>query len=65
MQLPDWFEVLNTHFRYELTVIRQFAQAIVASEIERGGAHNSFGFVRIGGDLAAAANPSKAFRPSR
>jgi hypothetical protein len=33
VQLPDWFEALNTDFRYQLTVIGQFAQAIVSSEI--------------------------------
>ncbi len=33
VELPDWFEALNTDFRYQLTVIGQFAQAIVASEI--------------------------------
>jgi trimeric autotransporter adhesin len=32
--LPDWFEALNRDFRYQLTVIGQFAQAIVAQEIE-------------------------------
>jgi trimeric autotransporter adhesin len=32
--LPDWFEALNKDFRYQLTVIGQFAQAIVAHEIE-------------------------------
>jgi trimeric autotransporter adhesin len=31
--LPDWFEVVNTDFRYQLTVIGQFAQAIVSSKI--------------------------------
>jgi hypothetical protein len=31
--LPEWFEVLNRDFRYQLTVIGQFAQAIVGSEI--------------------------------
>ena len=31
--LPDWFEALNRDFRYQLTVIGQFAQAMVASEI--------------------------------
>ena len=31
--LPDYFEVLNRDFRYQLTVIGQFAQAIVAREI--------------------------------
>jgi hypothetical protein len=34
IQLPDWFETLNTDFRYQLTVIGQFAQAIVSSEIQ-------------------------------
>jgi hypothetical protein len=33
VQLPDWFEALNRDFRYQLTVIGQFAQAIIASEI--------------------------------
>jgi hypothetical protein len=34
VQLPEWFEALNTDFRYQLTVIGQFAQAIVAKKIE-------------------------------
>jgi trimeric autotransporter adhesin len=34
VKLPDWFESLNTNFRYQLTVIGQFAQAIVSHEIE-------------------------------
>jgi hypothetical protein len=33
VQLPAWFEALNGDFRYQLTVIGQFAQAIVASKI--------------------------------
>jgi trimeric autotransporter adhesin len=33
VQLPEWFEALNRDFRYQLTVIGQFAQAIVASKI--------------------------------
>lgn len=32
--LPEWFEALNRDFRYQLTVIGQFAQAIVASKIK-------------------------------
>jgi trimeric autotransporter adhesin len=32
--LPDWFETLNRDFRYQLTVIGQFAQAIVAKKVE-------------------------------
>jgi hypothetical protein len=31
--LPDYFEALNRDFRYQLTVIGQFAQAIVSREI--------------------------------
>jgi hypothetical protein len=34
--LPEWFEVLNRDFRYQLTVIGQFAQAMVSSEIANG-----------------------------
>ncbi len=33
VQLPDYFEAINRDFRYQLTVIGQFAQAIVAEEI--------------------------------
>jgi len=33
IKLPDYFEALNREFRYQLTVIGQFAQAIVLSEI--------------------------------
>jgi hypothetical protein len=33
VQMPEWFEALNRDFRYQLTVIGQFAQAIVASEM--------------------------------
>ncbi len=31
--LPEWFETLNRDFRYQLTVIGRFAQAIVEEEI--------------------------------
>src|ERR1700722_11036745 len=34
--MPTWFEALNTDFRYQLTVIGQFAQAIVASKVANG-----------------------------
>ena len=33
VELPDWFEALNRDFRYQLTVIGQFAQAIVATKV--------------------------------
>jgi len=34
VQLPDYFEALNKDFRYQLTVVGQFAQAIVSQEIQ-------------------------------
>jgi trimeric autotransporter adhesin len=34
VKLPEWFETLNTDFRYQLTVIGQFAQAIISHEIQ-------------------------------
>jgi hypothetical protein len=33
IKLPAWFEAINRDFRYQLTVIGQFAQAIVLNEI--------------------------------
>jgi hypothetical protein len=36
VQLPDWFEALNRDFRYQLTAVGQFAQAMVASKIKDG-----------------------------
>jgi hypothetical protein len=32
--MPDWFQALNQDFRYQLTVIGEFAQAIVSQEIQ-------------------------------
>ena len=32
--LPEWFEALNKDFRYQLTVIGQFAQAIVSEKVK-------------------------------
>jgi len=32
--LPDWFETLNRDFRYQLTVVGQFAQAMIAEKVE-------------------------------
>jgi hypothetical protein len=34
VQLPDWFEALNKDFRYQLTVLGAFAQAIVAQKVK-------------------------------
>lgn len=36
INLPDWFEAINKDFRYQLTVIGEFAQAIVSEEIDNG-----------------------------
>lgn len=36
VELPEWFEALNRDFRYQLTVIGTFAQAIVAEKIRDG-----------------------------
>jgi hypothetical protein len=34
VELPEWFEALNKGFRYQLTVIGTFAQAIVAEKVK-------------------------------
>ena len=34
--MPDWFEALNRDFRYQLTVVGQFAQAIVGAKMANG-----------------------------
>lgn len=34
--LPDWFDALNRDFRYQLTPIGTFAQAIVSREVAKG-----------------------------
>lgn len=36
VSLPDYFDALNSDFRYQLTVIGTFAQAIVAEEVVNG-----------------------------
>jgi TGF-beta propeptide len=33
VELPEWFEALNRDFRYQLTVLGQFAQAIVSQKV--------------------------------
>ena len=34
--MPSWFESLNRDFRYQLTTVGQFAQAMVSAEIDGG-----------------------------
>jgi hypothetical protein len=36
IKMPDWFEALNEDFRYQLTVIGSFAQAIISEEVNNG-----------------------------
>ena len=36
VKLPGWFEAENTDFRYQLTVVGQFAQAIVKDKVANG-----------------------------
>ena len=36
VQMPAYVEALNTDFRYQLTVVGQFAQAIVAKKLKDG-----------------------------
>jgi hypothetical protein len=36
VHLPNWFEAVNTDFRYQLTVVGQFAQAIVSRRVSNG-----------------------------
>jgi hypothetical protein len=38
VSMPDWFEALNSDFRYQLTTVGQFAQAMVAKELDANGA---------------------------
>ena len=34
VNLPDWFEAVNSDLRYQLTVIGKFAQAIIADKVK-------------------------------
>jgi len=36
VEMPAWFEALNGDFRYQLTTVGQFAQAMIATEINDG-----------------------------
>lgn len=64
--LPNYFEALNKDFRYQLTVIGQFAQAIVATKVQdnqftiktdKPGVEVSWQVTGIRHDAYAAANP--------
>ena len=62
VHLPDWFEVLNTDFRYQLTVIGQFAQAIVGREIQNGefGIRTSVPNVKVSWQITAVRHDAYA-----
>ena len=76
VELPDWFEALNRDFRYQLTVIGQFAQAIVSSEIanhqftiktDKPGVKVSWQVTGVRQDAYAKAHPVsvEALKPGR
>ncbi|HET9493446.1 MAG TPA: hypothetical protein VFR15_04370, partial [Chloroflexia bacterium] len=64
--LPEWFEALNRDFRYQLTVIGDFAQAVVSSKVkdnrftirtDRPGVEVSWQVTGTRKDAYAAAHP--------
>jgi hypothetical protein len=56
--LPEWFEALNKDFRYQLTVIGRFAQAIVEEEIHnnRFTIRTNFGHVKVSWQVTGVRN---------
>jgi hypothetical protein len=67
--LPDWFEAINRDFRYQLTVVGTFAQAIVADEIQNNrfkirtnapGVRVSWQITGVRSDAAIRKHPFKA-----
>lgn len=74
VQLPDYFDAINRDFRYQLTVLGQFAQAIVASKIQnrqftirtdKPSVEVSWAVIGVRNDAFARANPFVADRPKR
>jgi hypothetical protein len=66
VSLPSWFEALNTDFRYQLTAIGQFAQAIVSRKVQNNqfsiktsipGVEVSWQVTGVRHDAYAMANP--------
>ena len=58
VQLPEWFETLNRDFRYQLTVIGQFAQAIVASKVSESPVRHQDGQTQCGSLVASDRHPA-------
>ncbi len=56
--LPPWFEAINTDFRYQLTVIGRFAQAIVEEEVKDGrfAVRTNLGRVKVSWQITARRN---------
>jgi len=56
--LPDWFEALNKDFRYQLTVIGRFAQAVVEEKIHnnRFTIRTNLGNVEVSWQVTAVRN---------
>lgn len=56
--LPDWFEAVNTDFRYQLTVVGGFAQAVVWREIRdnRFVIRTNLGQVKVSWQVTARRN---------
>jgi hypothetical protein len=56
--LPEWFEALNKDFRYQLTVIGRFAQAIVEEEIHDNHftIRTNFGHVKVSWQVTGVRN---------
>lgn len=72
VQLPDYFEAINKDLRYQLTVIGQFAQAIVTSKVknnqfsirtDKGGVEVSWQVSGVRNDIRARRNPFVTERP--
>ncbi len=69
VQLPAWFEAVNTDFRYQLTVIGSFNQAMVAGKIKNNafaiktngpGVEVSWQVTGVRNDAVMKAHPFKA-----
>ncbi|MEW6337440.1 MAG: hypothetical protein AB1625_08555, partial [Acidobacteriota bacterium] len=60
VELPEWFEAVNTDFRYQLTVIGRFAQAIVEEEIagNRFAIRTNLASVKVSWQVTARRNDS-------
>jgi len=60
--VPAWFDVLNKDFRYQLTVMGQFAQAIVSEEIHdhRFGVRTNVPHVKVSWQVTGVRNDAYA-----